>query len=409
MGHERIIREPEIGSIIGDEEIEALRAALVGRADSLSWGNEITEFEREFAEYCGVEYAVAVSSGTAALDICAQSLRFGAGDEIIATPQTFWSTISAQVARGVTIRFADIEPDTLNIDPNTVEALITPRTKAIYAMHYGGNPVDLTSLRGIAGRHGLVLLEDACHAPGGRYRGDRIGAGDLCCFSFHSYKNMTTLGEGGMVTTRDAQHAVQLRKLRSIGVLAEGKGRIPRIGPYRKPTFEVKDHSHGAWDVDITRIDEIGSNVRMTAAAAAVGRVQLRKLDMQNAARQRVAERYREQLQQIPGIRTQRVRSDDTSAWHLYTCFLEPDCGVDRNALLHYMHEHHGVAIVLRYWPLHLQSLMRAKGHRFGEAPVCEKVWFEQQLNLPIGPLFADDWVDAVCDALADGMASLRR
>jgi perosamine synthetase len=220
---------------------------------------------------------------------------------------------------------------------------------------------------------------------------------------------MTTLGEGGMVTTRNADYASQLRKLRSIGVLAEGKGRVPRIGPYRKPAFEVKDHSHGAWDIDITRIDEIGSNFRMTAAAAAVGRVQLRKLDFQNSARQRVAERYHERLQNLPGLRTMRVRSDDTSAWHLYTCFLQPDCGVDRNALLQYVHEQHGVGIVLRYWPLHLQSLMRAKGHRFGEAPVCEKVWFEQQLNLPIGPLFADDRVDAVCDALADGMARLRR
>jgi len=404
------IREPEIGSIFGEEELDAIRTALVGRSESLSWGHELFEFEKEFAAYCGVEHAIAVSSGTAALDICAQVLHLQLGDEIIATPQTFWSTISAQVGRGISIRFADIEQDTLNIDPTTVEALVTPRTKAIYATHYGGNPVNLAPLRVIAERHRLVLLQDCCHAPGAKYQGQRIGVGDLCVFSFHSYKNMTTLGEGGMITTNNAEYAKQIRNLRSIGVALEGRLRTTQnIGPYRKPEFEVMDHSHGAWDFDVVRVDEIGSNFRMTAVAAAVGRVQLRKLDTHNAARQRVAERYNEILSRIPGIRTTRVRPGDTSAWHLYTCFLELDCGVDRNELLRHMQNEHGVTIVLRYWPLHLHMILRAAGHQFGESPVCEKVWFEQQINLPLGPLLSEERILAITDALASGMKRCRR
>lgn len=403
-----LIQEPNIGSVIGAEEIEALTTMLSGRSESLSWGQEVERFEEEFARLCGAQHAIAVSSGTAALDLCAQALQFQAGDEIIATPFSFWSTISAQVARGVQVRFADIDPDTMNIDPRTIPPLITPRTKAIYLVHYGGNPADLDAVRAIADAHGLTVLEDCCHAPGAQYQGRTIGAGDLCCFSFHSYKNMTTLGEGGMVTTPDPLLAKRIRDLRSIGVMAEGTRReVAAFGPYHKPEFELNDHAKGSWDIDVFRVDEIGSNFRMTAVAAAFGRVQLRRLPALNAARRSVAERYDEALSRL-GLRTLRIRPGDRSAWHLYTCFLPPELGVDRNRLLGYLRERHDLAIVLRYWPLHLNSVMRSKGHAFGEAPVCEKIWFEQHINLPIGPLFSDALVDRVVQAIADGLQQCR-
>lgn len=403
-----MIQEPNIGSVIGEEEIEALRTLLKSRTESLSWGHEIQLFEQEFARMCGAEHAIAVSSGTAALDLCAQVLQFGPDDEIVATPFSFWSTISAQVARGVRIRFADVEPDTMNIDARTIAASITPRTKAIYLVHYGGNPAELDAVRAIADAQGLPVVEDCCHAPGARYQGRTIGVGDLCCFSFHSYKNMTTLGEGGMVTTSDPLLARRIRDLRSIGVLAEGERReSATVGPYRKPDFDLNDHSKSSWDVDLVRVSEIGSNFRMTAAAAAVGRVQLRKLHAMNAARASVAERYDEALGAL-GFRAQRVRSGDRSACHLYTCFLPRELGVDRNQLLRYLQESHEVAIILRYWPLHLNSIMRSKGHVFGEAPVCERVWFEQLINLPIGPLVSDELVDRVVHAIADGLRHCR-
>lgn len=404
-----MIQEPNIGSVIGAEEIEALAALLTGRKESLSWGHEIEAFEREFALLCGAEHAIAVSSGTAALDLCAQALQFKPGDQIICTPFSFWSTISAQVARGVDIRFADVEPDTMNIDPGTIEALITPRTKAIYLVHYGGNPADLDAVRAIANAHGLLVLEDCCHAPGAQYKGRTIGDGDLCCFSFHSYKNITTLGEGGMVTTNDPLFAKRIRDLRSIGIMAEGNRREQTaFGPYDKPDFDLNDHSKGSWDVDIFRVDEIGSNFRMTAPAAAVGRVQLRRLHTLNAARRSVAERFDDGLAAL-GIRPLRVRPDDRSAWHLYTCFLPPESGVDRNGLLRHLRERHDLSITLRYWPLHLNSIMRSKGHAFGESPVCERVWFEQHINLPIGPLISDALVDHIVGCIADSIESCRR
>lgn len=404
-----MIEEPNIGSVIGTEEIEALTSLLAGRRESLSWGPEIEAFERDFARLCGADHAIAVSSGTAALDLCAQALQFGPGDEIVCTPFSFWSTISAQIARGVRIRFADVDPATMNIDPATIEAQITPRTRAIYLVHYGGNPADLDAVRVIADAHGLLVLEDCCHAPGAVYQGRTIGGGDVCCFSFHSYKNITTLGEGGMVTTADPLLAKRVRDLRSIGVMAEGTRREQAaFGPYEKPDFDLDDHSKGSWDIDIFKVDEIGSNFRMTAAAAAMGRIQLRRLQALNAARRSVAERYDEALGAL-GFRPLHVRPDDRSAWHLYSCFIPATMGVDRNRLLRRLRERHDLSITLRYWPLHLNSIMRSKGHAFGEAPICERLWFEEHLNLPIGPLFGDALVDQVVAAIAESLEHCRK
>jgi perosamine synthetase len=409
QGRRVTITEPEIGTVLGVEELEAIRAALCNRKQSLSWGEEVAAFEQDFAAYCGVQYAFAVSSCTAALDLCAEALRLGPGDEVIATPQTFWSTIRALVARGVKIRFADIEPDTLNLDWRTVEILVTERTKAIYVVHYGGNPADLDSLRAIARHFRIALVEDCAHAPGARFRGTPIGSGELCCFSFQSYKNITTLGEGGMVTTGNPELANRLHILRSVGVLGEYRRRTESsMGPYQKPDFDLMDHSFGSWDFDLTDGVEVGSNRRMAAIPAAVGRVQLRKLDALNSARRRVAERYDALVSRIAGLDRTRVREGDTSAWHLYTCFLAPEAGVNRNELLRFMQEERGIRMVLRYWPLHLQSVLRSAGHTLGECPVCERVWFERQINLPMGPELDEGTIATVVGALAEGMKRCR-
>jgi perosamine synthetase len=396
------VREPTIGSLFGEEEMEAIRNALINRSENLSWGHEVAEFEREFAQYCGAQYAVAVSSCSTALDLCAHVLRLGREDEVIATPQTFWATISALVAKGVRVRFADVDPSTLNIDPSTIERLVTERTKALYVVHYGGNPANLGALREIAQAHSLVLVEDCAHAPGARFKGTRIGSGDLCCFSFQSYKNMTTLGEGGMVTTNQQRYAEELRRLRHLGVMGEFTPRVTKyIGPYPKPDHGFMDHSFGSWDFDLAEMYAVGSNFRMPAISAAVGSIQLRKLEGNIAARRNVASLYDERLSLLPEIRPTPIASGDMSSWHLYTCFLDPDSGIDRNKLLGDIRNAGKVEIVLRYMPLHLTNTLRKLDHAFGECPVCERVWFESQINLPIGPAFGEREVDIVVDALA--------
>jgi perosamine synthetase len=386
---------------LGDQEIDAIRAAVLGRNQSLSWGNEVAEFEKEFATYCGAAYAVAVSSCTAALDLCAQTLRLTSEDEVIATPQTFWATISALVRRRVKIRFADVDRTTLNLDPDTVIPLISERTKAIYVVHYGGNPARLGELAEIAAKHGLVVVEDCAHAPGATYGGRRIGSGDLCCFSFQSYKNMNTLGEGGMITTNHQKYAESLRKLRTTGLLGEFRPRQQQeMGRYRKPATRIMDHSFGSWDFDLTQLHEVGSNYRMSAVAAAVGRIQLGKLDGNNGARERVAALYRKRLATLGFIQPLAVAAEDTPSWHLFTCFLDPASGLDRNELLDHVQRSEAVEIVMRYFPLHLMSVVRAFGHDVGECPTCESTWFERQINLPMSASFTEADVDTVTEAL---------
>ena len=396
--------EHSVGAILGEEEIEAIRR-VISSGQSLAWGPERTAFEEDFRAYCQARHAISVSSCTAALHLCAQVLRLGPGDEVVCTPQSFQSTTLALIARGVRVRFADIDPKTLNIAPDSIEGKINERTKAIYLVHHGGNPADMDPIRKIAAAHDIPVVEDCAHAAGTEYRGQKIGAGDLCCFSFHSLKNMTTLGEGGMLTTNNDEWAAEAGALRTMGVIGEKVDRgTDRIGPYAKPDSKVFDHAGISWTQDYAGIEELGTHYRLSAVQAAVGRVQLRKLDGFIATRARVAQRYTEAIAEIPGLRPVKVAEGDKSAWHLYTCFVEPDSGVDRDRFAKYLDNERGVQIILRFWPLHLSAEHRAEGHGFGESPICEKVWFEQQINLPICAAMEDWEIDTVIEALTDGM-----
>jgi dTDP-4-amino-4,6-dideoxygalactose transaminase len=402
------VAERPVGSPLGEDELAAIRRVFES-GQSLSWGSECSAFVKDFCAYTGAPYAAPVSSCTAALHLCAQVLRLRAGDEVVCTSQTIWSTTVALLARGVAVRFADIDPATLNIDPRTIEAQITPRTKAIYVVHYAGNPCDMDAIRAVADAHGLPVVEDCAHALGAEYQGRKIGTGDLCCFSFQSLKNITT-GEGGMLTSQHEPWVAEAAALSGMGVLGETAPRgTSAIGPYAKPEYRVNDHAGISWDEDYTRIEEYGTHYRLSAVNAAIGRVQLRKVGALTAARARVAQRYTEAIRGIPGLRAPAVASDNVCAWHLYPCFVEPDSGVDRDTLIRHLETVHGVQIVLRFWPLHVNAAFRAAGHRFGECPACERVWFEQQLNLPIHPAMPDEEIDRVIEGLADGMRQCTR
>ena len=219
-----------------------------------------------------------------------------------------------------------------------------------------------------------------------------------------------------MLTTNNDVWAAQARTLRVMGAIGlTQQRRDTRTGPYADPPFPIADHSdfpplHASPPrAHVSELHELGSKSYMSAVQAAVGRVQLRRLASLNAKRAAVAHRYSTALKTIGDIRPVRVAPEDQSAWHLYTCLIETKSGISRDRLIHHLQEVCGIQIVLRYWPLHLNSILAHRGHHFGEAPECERVWFEQQLNLPISPSMQEWEIEAVIDALESGVRECRR
>lgn len=399
------------GSILGLEEIEAVTRTL--QQDTLAYGPRRDQFEAEFAAYTGVKYAFTTCNCTTALFLSVQLLELGPGDEVIVTPQTFWATVRGLQAAGVTLRFGDIDPNTLNLDPATIEAKITPKTKAIYLVHLGGLMADMDPIMEIARKHNLFVVEDCAHAPGAEYKGRKAGSiGDIGCFSFHSLKNMSTLGEGGMLTFNRDEWAPKVRPLSSIGALYSRKAREEeRIGPYLKSSYQYGDHSAGAFSFDAEGVVRVGNNYRMSEVAAAAGSVQLRKLDGLNATRIQIAQRLNEGLAEIDGIRIQRTPVGYKHIYHLYVFFYQPlvtGSNLEKEKLIRILDQDDGIEIINRYFPIHLLPEIRSQGHFFGECPVAEKVWFEQHVNLPIFPMLTFDQVDYMVERIGQAVKQVR-
>jgi perosamine synthetase len=399
------------GSIMGLEEVEAVARTL--QQDTLAYGPRRDQFEAEFAAYTGVKYAFTTSNCTTALYLSVQLLGLGPEDEVIVTPQTFWATVRGLQAAGVALRFGDIDPNTLNLDPKTIEAKITPRTKAIYLVHLGGLMADMDPIMEIARKHNLYVVEDCAHAPGAEYKGRKAGSiGDIGCFSFHSLKNMSTLGEGGMITFNRDEWAPKIRPLSSIGVLYDRQPREEeRFGPYTKSAFTYNDHSGGAFSFDAGGRVVPGNNYRMSEVAAAAGSVQLRKLDEMNAKRAEIAQRLNEGLAEIDGIRIQRTPNGFKHIYHLYVFFYQPQAAggnLEKENLIRILDQEAGIEITNRYFPIHLLPEIRCQGHEFGECPVAEKVWFEEHVNLPIYPSMTTDQVDYMIDQVAQAVKKVR-
>ncbi|RPJ42681.1 MAG: DegT/DnrJ/EryC1/StrS family aminotransferase [Chloroflexi bacterium] len=341
-------------------------------------------------------------------------LELGPGDEVIVTPQTFWATVRGLQAAGVTLRFGDIDPNTLNLDPATIEAKITPRTKAIYLVHLGGLMADMDPIMAIARKHNLYVVEDCAHAPGAEYKGRKAGSiGDIGCFSFHSLKNMTTLGEGGMITFNNDEWAPKVRPLTSIGTVYTRQARSEeRIGPYSRSAYEYGDHSAGAFSYDAAGQVRVGNNYRMSEVAAAAGSVQLKKLDGFNQMRIDAAQRLNEGLAEIDGIRIQRTPVGSKHIYHLYVVFYQPlneGSNREKEELIRILDGEDGIEIINRYFPIHLLPEIRCQGHGFGECPVAEKVWFEQHVNLPMYPTLTQAQVDYMIERVDKAVRKVRR
>jgi perosamine synthetase len=370
---------------IDDADVAAVIEVL--RSDWLTTGPKVDEFERDVAHYVGAKHAVAVSSGTAALHAAMYALGITPGDEVIVSPMTFAASANCIVFQGGLPVFADVDPDTLLIDPERVEEKITSRTKAIVAVDYAGHPCDYDALNALAGQYRLKLVADACHSLGATLKNRPAGSlADMSTFSFHPVKHITT-GEGGMVTTNDASFAQRMRRFRNHGITTDHRER----------------HSQGEWFYEMV---DLGYNYRITDFQCALGASQLLKLNAWINRRQRIAERYSEAFEDLVGIRPLQVRPQVSHAYHLFVIRVDAQgAGITRNQLFRTLREH-GISANVHYIPVHLHPYYRSRFNIGGGlCPVAEHAYGEI-LSLPIFPGMTDEDVETVIDAVRNAVSS---
>jgi perosamine synthetase len=392
------------GSTFGPEEINAV-VKILKSGQKLSCGPERDGFEEEFAAYADVPHAISLTNCTVALEFATYLLDLQPGDEVIAAPQTYQANVTPLLNLPIMVRFCDIDPNSLNVDSTAFESLVTERTRALYLVHHGGFPANMNPIMKVASEHGITVIEDCAHALGARYHGRVVGGlGHLGCWSFQSYKNISTLGEGGMLTVADPRWAGIARRIAAIEPDADFQklGR-PYFGPYGQPVDDLERHAKNAYVEECTALRHPGTNATLSEPAAAVGRVQLRRLDEFVSQRRQIADQLDKGLGEISGIRPQTQLIGGQSAHHLYTCFLDPDTGIDRDAFIQRL-DAQGIQIQLRYFPVHLLPEWRRLGHGLGECPVAEWVWFHEQINLPIYPQMESWQVNFMIETIATTM-----
>ena len=361
-------------------DLQAQFRALKPEIDAAVWrvfenaqfilGPAVAAFERDFAAFCRTTEAIGVNSGTSALHLSLLAAGVGAGHEVITVPFTFVATVAAIEYAGAKPVLVDVEPEFLTMDPEKLEAAITPRTKAIIPVHLFGQPADMDPIMAIARKHGLVVIEDACQAHGAEYKGTRCGSiGQLGCFSFYPGKNLGAYGEGGAVVTSDPDLARQIRLLRAWG---------------EETRYEHKFR---------------GFNYRMDGVQGAVLGVKLRHLESWTDARRRNAAAYGRRLADI-AIQLPRERRDVRHVYHLYVVRLQ-----QRDACRERRTEA-GVQAGVHYpIPVHLQPAYRDLGYAAGDFPVCEQA-SREVLSLPMFPELTEAQIDEVALALGQRVGS---
>ncbi|MGQ9499253.1 MAG: aminotransferase class I/II-fold pyridoxal phosphate-dependent enzyme [Dissulfurimicrobium sp.] len=381
MASDKPIREtflPFSRPTIGEDEINEVVDSL--RSGWLATGPKVIRLEEAFMELTGAKAAIAVNSATSGLHLMLKTLDLGPGDEVITTPITWPSTVNNIEICGARPVFADVDRDTLQIDPYDVERSITPRTRAVIAVHFAGAPCDMDALSGICKRRGLYLIEDAAHAVGTRYKGRIIGSdSDAAVFSFHVIKNMTT-GEGGMIVCNDEERAARIRRLRFHGISRDAWRRYSKGG---SPQYEV---------------EEPGFKYNMMDIQAAIGIHQLKKLDEFNEKRAVLASNYKKLLSDVPQIRPLgSVPYKHRHSWHLFVVRLEIEAlSIDRDRFIQALQEEN-IGTGLHFPAVHLQKYYRERyGFRKGVFPNAE--WNSERLfSLPLYPLLEEkDQVDVV-------------
>ena len=409
---------------IDEDDIQAVIEVL--KSDWLTTGPKVGEFEQAVANFVGSKYAVAVSSGTAALHAAMFAIGIGPGDEVIVPPITFAATANCVVYQGGIPVFADVDPETLLIDPKEAENKITPRTKAIIAVDYAGQPCNYDKLLSISKNHNIPLIADSCHALGALYKGRPVGSiADLTVFSFHPVKHITT-GEGGMITTNNEEYEKRMRIFRNHGITTDHRQR----------------EKQGSWFYEMV---ELGYNYRITDFQSALGISQLPKLPQWLKRRWEIAARYDDELSKIPGIRPLSLRADvlpamkslgispfpfpllpssscpssvspspssilrsqsslpSTHAYHLYVVRIEKEkAGITRDEIFKKLRAS-GIGVNVHYIPVHLHPFYRKKfGTYPGLCPQAEAA-YEQLVSLPIFPALNIAQIETILNFIKDG------
>lgn len=374
---------------IDEEDIRAVSETL--RHRDLTCGPGIAAAEQKLCEVTGAKYAVLVSNGTAALHLAAMAAGFGEGDEVIVSSITFAASANCILYCGARPVFADINPETYNIDPASVERLITPRTKGIVAVDFTGQAVEHKVIGDICRRHNLKLIEDAAHAVGTRYEGKAVGSiADMTCFSFHPVKTVTS-GEGGAVTTNDEELCRRLRRLRAHGIT---RNREEMVNPTDAPWYNEQV--------------ELGFNYRMTDIQAALLQSQLGKLDRFAARRREIVKKYDAAFADMPEIVLQREIPESDTVRHLYILRLQPQrLKCDRRQFFDALGAENILSQV-HYLPVYWHSYYEKLGYEKGICPNAEK-YYAEAMSLPLYYGLTDSDVDSVILAVKKIVSYYRR
>jgi len=370
---------------LDDDDIQAVVEVL--KSSTITQGKTVEDFGQALADYAGAKYGVAVSSGTAALHISVASLGIGTGDEVITTPMTFCATSNAVLYQDAEIKFVDIDSKTLNLNPSLIEEKITERTRAIIPVDFRGHPADMPQIREIANHHNLKIIEDASHSIGSTYNhggkehrcGDGIHA-DLCTYSFHPVKHITT-GEGGAVLTNDPNLYRQISLLRKHGI-------------DRREEMLSEHDRIGSWAYDM---ETLGFNYRISDFQAALGMSQLKKIDRIKSRRREIVNYYNKNLSWIEELILPHEDESVDSNFHLYTLQVKENPRFDRYDLFNYLQKVNYRPMVL-YIPVHMLSYYKKRyGYKRGDFPVSEK-FYDRSVAIPLFPALSDAEVEKVVE-----------
>lgn len=362
---------------IEEDDIEAVVEVL--RSDYVTTGPAVAEFEKSVAEYTGAKYAVAVSNGTAALHVACLAAGIKEGDEVITTPITFAASSNCVLYCGAKPVFADIEPDTYNIDPAKIEEKITSKTKAIIAVHFTGQPCKMDEINEIAKKHNLIVIEDAAHGLGADYKGKKVGSiSDMTTFSFHPVKHITT-GEGGMVTTNSKELYDRIILFRSHGIT-------------RNERFLEKNE--GGWYYE--QLD-LGYNYRITDIQCALGISQMKKLDRFVERRREIAKRYNEAFSDVKGIQIPKQEADCHNSWHLYVIQV---LDKDRKEVFDTLRSKN-IGVNVHYIPVYKHPYYQKNGY---ERVCCKNAeqYYANAISIPMYPLLSKEEQEYVIETIKE-------